>query len=64
MFTVCSNLNNIIWGASNFRAYRIDQSQPTLNTPLEEKGVKLFPGSIKIISLPEIRTDKFAFKRS
>lgn len=64
MFTVCSNLNNIIWGNSNFREYWIDQNQSTLNTPLVEKVSKLFPGSAKIISWPEIRIDKIAFKRS
>lgn len=63
MFAVCSNTNNFIWGTSNFRTYRINQSWTILNAPLGENGLKLFPGSTEIISLSKIRTDKFAYNK-
>ncbi|RFT17089.1 MAG: hypothetical protein OP8BY_1031 [Candidatus Saccharicenans subterraneus] len=64
MFTVCLNLKNIIWSTSNFRAYRIYQSRPILNTPFGENGIKLFHGNAKIISWFKIKIDKISFMRS
>lgn len=64
MFTVYSNLNNIILATANFEASLNHRDLPTLSTTARENGIRLLPSSAKIIFLSEIRTDKIPSKRS